>query len=227
MVREISCFKTWLKVGLYLCLALSYASVRAQTFWTLQTGAFQDYREATQAVYKLQISGLDSYSEFYMQEDKQWVRVRVGCFDSKPTAEQFAQISQLSGANPVPMTAGSHQGICIARQVGAMLPLDPANWGIYQQDQTAVEFWFQVQSVRAYLAYSGSSWNLNETPLLSSSTASVTSYFRETNGQIQLYYPNEPVLTLTSGKLLWQHDLTAVILENNILAAYQLSLDRD
>ncbi len=218
-----------LVIGSLLVLSSSLNLTLAQDFWTVQMAAFSDYRDATQAVNQLQAQGLDSYSEFFMQEGKQLVRVRIGCFDSKPTAEQFAKTSLLTDASIVPMTQGSPIDLCVTRAIGAMLPQDTNNWGVYQENQAAIEFWFRAQDITAFLAFNGSSWNLSDqaNPLDSNQVSQSPGYFREDSGYIKLFYPNRRVFTLTSGKLIWQYGLSAVILEDNILAAYQLSLSEN
>ena len=212
---------------LCICLATPYGLSLAQDFWTLQTGAFSDYRDASKAVSELQTQGYDAYSEFFMQEGKQLVRVRLGCFDAKPTAEQFVKTTVLVDTLIVPMTQGSPVGLCIGRKVGAVIPQDVNAWGIYQAYLNSIEFWFSAQSVTAFLSFNGSSWNLADkaSPATSTAASQDAGYFREEAGLIKLYYPNRSVLTLTSGKLIWQYGLNAVILEDDVLAAYQLSVN--
>lgn len=188
-------------------------------------GAFTDYREATARVNLLKSQGFDSYSEFYMKDGKQLVRVRLGCFDSKDTAELYVNHMGLTNLALLPMSDNAPVSHCVSRNLGAILP---SRWGVYQTNSAQAEFYVELQNQNAYLNYDGSSWNLKESSTaLEESTLQESFYFREEAGLIKLFYPDLSILTLTSGKLVWQQNLSAVIVEDNSLVAYTVALKNE
>lgn len=223
----IQIFRTLLKqiflrsfILIVLCLS---APALAQS-WTLQTNAFSDYREAVAAVDSFKAQGFDSYSEFFMQNGKQLVRVRIGCFESKDDALAFASLVSSAEKVALPMTENAATLFCTNRSVGFKTP---SNWGRYQETPTHIDFWVSLKDVTAYLRFDSSAWRIIQSGSYRPEAATVTGvgYFREeASGLIKLYYPGLSVLTITSGTLIWQNALSAVILENEQLVAYQLSL---
>ncbi len=210
---------------LSLLLASAFSAGFAQGYWTIQMGAFTDYREATASVNQFKAQGFDSYSEFYMKDGKQLVRVRLGCFDTKETAELYANHMGLTNLALLPMSENAPVSHCVSRKIGAILP---NRWGVYQSNASQAEFYVELQNQNAYLNFDGSSWNLKESSTALSETLLQESfYFREDAGLIKLFYPELSILTLTSGKLVWQQNLSAVIVEDNNLVAYTVSLKNE
>jgi len=205
-----------------LCFVFLLSPVLAQS-WTVQVAAFADYREAVTLVDQFKAQGFDSYSEFFMQGGKQLVRVRVGCFESQDDALALAKLLPEREKLAVPLTQSATPLACVNRTIGFKTP---ANWGRYQETPNHIDFWASLSSVTAFIRFDGSDWSVIQASQYQPEPVTSTGigYFREEASTIRLYYPNLPVLVVTSGTLIWQSALSAVILENDQLVAYQLRL---
>lgn len=197
--------------------------------WTIQTAAFRDYRDATAAVEQLKTQGFEAYSEFTMGSDnQQYSRVRIGCFDSKETAELIVQ--RLLGtvtkeAVSVPLTPGIAMPTCIMRSIGF---IQPATWYVYITTPDYAVFMVDLQGKQAFIKYDGASWqlgqSLGELGVSANSSSPGSGYFSElaASPYPQIIYSNGASMFITQGRLLWQRYDAAVIAEGDAVVAYQI-----
>jgi len=144
---------------LAVVLAAGLGVVAAQTpvdAWTVQTVALRDLREARAAAAELRTLGLDGYTEFAMSQGKQYVRVRLGCFQDRETADAMARVLRgrvTKEAVSVQLTLGAPVRGCVERQVGF---IKPSRW---QPDGAGVgDFHVEVAGQRARVVYAGTRW---------------------------------------------------------------------
>ncbi len=207
-------------------LVLLFSIAQAQT-WTIQTASFRDYRLAQRSLDRLLKAGFDAYSEFYMDQGKQLVRVRVGCFENRDAAENFLNKMNSMGQISAYIIPHSLAGkSCIKRNIGFIAP---ENWGTYQIDNKKIIFWVSISDITAFIAHTNLGWQVSQTgsDLLSDSQASpIQHYFAQNSefGAIYVVLPNRKPYKLTTGKLLWQSGASAVILEDDTVVSYKLSL---
>jgi hypothetical protein len=200
----------------------------AQAQWTIQTVAFRDYRDAQAAVQQLQTLGFEAYTEFSNGTDGlQYARVRVGCFDSKETADLTVQRlvnSYTKEAVAVQLSAGAAVPYCVRREIGF---ITPTTWYTYFTSANEATFMVDFQGQQAFLKQDGSSWHLGQTLGeigITAVPASVmtTGYFSEVAASPypQILYRSEVTLLISQGKLLWQKANVAVVKENDSVVAY-------
>jgi len=201
---------------------------QAQT-WTIQTASFRDYRLAQRSLDRLLKAGFDSYSEFYMDQGRQLVRIRVGCFESREAAQNFLDKMNSMGQISAYVVPHSQAGnSCVKRNIGFIAP---EKWGTYQVDNQKIIFWVSISDVTAFIAHTNLGWQVSQTgsDLLEdgSQEYSTQHYFSQPSelGPIYVILPNRKPYKLTTGKLLWQSGLTAVILEDDTIVSYKLSLE--
>lgn len=205
-----------------------FSSFGSAQQWTIQTVAFRDFRDAQAAVQQLQTLGFEGYAEFASGSDGlQYARVRVGCFDSKETAE--LTVKRLVGsytkeAVAVPLSSGAPVPYCIRREIGF---ITPTTWYTYFTTTNEATFMVDFQGKQAFLKHDGSSWsmgqNLSEIGL-SSVPASVgtTGYFGEVAASPypQILYRSDVIILVSQGRLLWQKGNAVVVQENDTIVAY-------
>jgi hypothetical protein len=209
------------------CLLFFFASAQQ---WTIQTVAFRDYRDAQAAVEQLKALGFEAYTEFANGTDGlQYARVRVGCFDSKETADLSVQ--RLAGsytqeAVAVPMNAGAPVPYCVRREVGF---ITPTTWYLYFTTPTEAVFMIDLQGKQAFLKHSGASWqmgqHLGEVGVTSVPASVGTSgYFSEVAASPypQILYRSDVTILVSQGRLLWQTANVAVVQENDTIVAYHI-----
>lgn len=204
---------------LSLCL-LSQQSKAQQ--WTIQTAAYQNTEEANKKLADLNQKQLDAYLEQALVNNKTITRVRLGCFDSKETAQQFVSLMGLVGSSPVLRTNSSGQQLCRTRLVGAQLP---SAWGTYQMNSQRYDAWFQMANQTAYLSFEDQQWSLSsEGRVLEDNGESIeTKLFYQNAETIMFQYPGFKPSVLSMGKLIWQHETSVILIENNSIVAYYLS----
>ena len=115
--------------------------------------------------------------------------------------------------------------LCIDRSQGFLLP---ERWGNAYITDTHIDFWAELAGTRAFIRFDGEDWHIIQdsgfTPTQNSLTVT-TSYFAEGPlGLINISHPELGTLPLTSGKVIWQNALAAVILEANEVVAYRLEI---
>jgi hypothetical protein len=208
----------------YFLLSPAYAQL-----WTIQTAAFRDYRDAIAAVDQLKTQGFEAYSEFAMGTDnQQYTRVRIGCFDSKETADLTVQ--RLLGAYTkeaaaVTLTPGTPIPTCLMRSIGFVLP---STWYTYISTPDYAVFMVDFQGSQAFLKFDGVSWlmgqNLSELGVTASGSSPTSGYFSEiaASPYPQIIYNSGTPLFITQGRLLWQRYDVAVIAEGDTVVAYQI-----
>jgi hypothetical protein len=197
--------------------------------WTIQTAAFRDYRDAIAAVDQLRTQGFDAYSEFAMGNDgQQYARVRIGCFDSRETAELTVQRligSYTKEAASVELTPGAPVQSCLMRSVGFIVP---TTWYIYITTPEYAVFMFDFQGKQAFIKFDGTTWqmgqNVSEIGVAASGSSATSGYFSEVAASPypQIIYNAGIPIFITYGRLLWQRYDIAVIAEGNTIVAYQI-----
>jgi hypothetical protein len=214
-------------IALFPFFLLLSSAVFAQQ-WTIQTVAFRDYRDAQAATEQLQALGFEAYSEFTNGSDGlQYARVRVGCFDTKETAELTVQRlvgSYTKEAVAVPLSAGAPVPYCIRREVGFIAP---STWYIYFTTPSEAAFMVDLAGKQAFLKHDGSRWQMGQTLGEIGVTTVPTSVgtsglFSEVAASPypQILYRNDLVLLISQGKLLWQKGHVAVVQENDMVVTY-------
>lgn len=131
------------------------------TFWTLQTIAVRDLRDANAEAERLQSVGLAAYTQFTMSGGLQYVRVRAGCFDAREAAEAWAELLRsgiVREAVPVPVegTLPGHVA-CVEVDVGFR---KPATWELVSSPGELPTFRVEVAGHDAYLRHEGDGWRV-------------------------------------------------------------------
>lgn len=206
---------------LILALLLSVAAAQDGR-WTIQTVAFPDYRLAEAEVERLAAMGFDVYTEFTMFEGRQYTRIRIGCFTTRPAAELMAQV--LAGritdeAVVQPFTESSAPSFCLRDDIGF---IKPADWSIQTQDSQQIVFRVQFSGHTGFVRMRGAEWRLlTAIEPATSSPAVITLPFEQVTaaGQpvVRTTIAGQPRL-ICPGRLLWQGGSTAVVERNNTVA---------
>lgn len=141
---------------------LACALAAAQEVWTVQTVALRDLREARGMAAELQLHGLPAYTEFTMQAGLQYVRVRVGCYLDRDTAEAWAGLLRGGGvvneAVPVVMDGAPPAGLdCVTADVGFR---KPEQWSLVSGAGELPVFEVLVAGHPAYLRFDGERWRV-------------------------------------------------------------------
>ncbi len=200
------------------CLLLSMAEAER---WTVQAGTFEDFRNAQQLVSQLAAMGFESYTEFFMLENRQLVRVRFGCFLDLETAQSYAERARrslLSEVLPQPMSDHAPVTVCIQQSVGF---IPPAEWRLHAATASTVSFWIRLGEVTGFISYAGVWTTQQEQPGPVAESTGVTdeSFSQTASGRIFLQNPR---VHIASGELLWQSPEAAVILEDSMIIAYRI-----
>lgn len=139
--------------------ALSLSLAAAQGEWAVQVVALRDYREAQAASAQLLALGFPSYLEFAMNQGRQFVRVRVGCYTSREAAEAMAAALRghvTADAQPVELSPGAAVPGCTEESVGFLSGYD---WELV--DGTGpVAFGVSVAGVPATVVHDGERWRM-------------------------------------------------------------------
>lgn len=152
-----------LKLLLVLAALACGAHAQAQDaagFWSVQTVALRDLREAQSTAAALKQRGFDAYTEFAMDAGLQFVRVRVGCFVDRAAAESmvFALRGRITDtAAVVEATPGAPVAGCVSMSVGF---LKPAMWDEVASPGLAPAFKVQVAGIEAHVAHTGVTWRV-------------------------------------------------------------------
>ncbi|HEX7004684.1 MAG TPA: SPOR domain-containing protein [Trueperaceae bacterium] len=204
------CSLLWLAAILLLPMAQAQAQ-----FWTVQTAAFQDYRQALSQVDQLLDLGFDAYSEFTMSNGQQYSRVRIGCFAGRSAAEAFA--SDLSGAVtaeavPQPLSEGASVTACVDWDVGFVKPRE---WSI-ERRRPDILFRVEVGGQVGFLRHTGAGWEFTHSspaPLLAPAEQSVDFVEVEIGGVtlVQARPRGGDPVNACGGQLLWQSGRVAVV----------------
>lgn len=183
--------------------------------WTVQTAAFQDYRQASEQVAELQSLGFDAYSEFAMQGGRQYARVRIGCFATRDAAVSFAgdirgRITADAVAQPISALAAGRT--CVRFDPGFV---KPDRWELLRQGRDLL-FRVELGGQVGFLQHDGGGWRfLHERPSPPAAGALTQQRFRQVRigglnlAQVQLADGSR--LNACGGLLLWQYDWTVVV----------------
>lgn len=140
-----------------LAVALAAGAAWAQA-WTVQTVALRDLRQARMVVMQLQALGFDAYDEFAMHDGKEFVRVRVGCYNDRSAARAVAAALAdhvTKQAVAAPLTPGAKVQACDQEDIGF---LKPTYWKHVDPAGTLPTFRVQVAGHAAELVYDGKGW---------------------------------------------------------------------
>ncbi len=181
--------------------------------WSVQTVAFRDLREASAAVDQLRGLGLDAYTEFAMNQGRQYVRVRVGCTTTRDAAQRLADL--LAGritreAAVVPLTPGAPVSGCVAEDVGF---LKPARWKQIAPGSAVFDVTIAGQSAR--LVYTGLRWAVvQDGAAMPSGVSTSAAAFAQANlagaAVVRMNVPGDATV-LCPGKLIAAVGATAVV----------------
>jgi hypothetical protein len=197
-----------------ILLGLALSAAWGQS-WTVQTAAFQDYRQASAQVAELAALGFDAYSEFVMQDGRQYARVRVGCFNTRDAAVSFAADIHgrlTSEAVAQPLTSGASPRACVHWDAGF---LKPAHWEVVRQGADIV-FRVELGGHIGYLRHDGVGWRFgHELPAEPGAAAREAARFRGARAAgaelIQARLADGSWVHACTGRLLWQRGRVAVV----------------
>lgn len=146
--------------ALLLVVALALLNVASAERWAVQTVALRDLREAEVAVAQLREHGFDAYTEFAMNRGLQFVRVRVGCYETREAAEMMAAALRshvTATAEAVEFSAGAPVAGCVKVDVGF---LKPTSWEVVSGPGEAPTFKVTVAGMEAIVLYDGEKWRV-------------------------------------------------------------------
>lgn len=139
-------------------------------YWSVQTVALRDLREAQLTAAALRQSGFDAFTEFAMDSGLQFVRVRVGCYTSREAAEIMAAALRgriTDAAVVVEATLDAPVAGCVHMEVGF---LKPVLWDEVHRSDTAPAFRVVVAGIEAHVTHTGQRWRVlqegEEVPLI-------------------------------------------------------------
>lgn len=147
-------------VALLVLGALTLFNVAVAERWSVQTVALRDLREAEASVAQLRERGFDAYTEFAMNRGLQFVRVRVGCFESREAAEAMAtalRVHVTATAEAVEFSEGASVAGCVRVDVGF---LKPTSWDVVSGPGEAPTFKVVVAGMEALVVYDGEQWQV-------------------------------------------------------------------
>ncbi len=188
----------------FVCLTLG-AAFGQNELWTVQTAAHRDFRDAQSVAGSLVGLGFDAYTEFAMDQGRQFVRVRIGCFTGRSAAADLAEAigARITAeAVPVPLTPQAAVVGCVRVDIGFR---KPAVWRQLVADNTA--FVVEVAGATATITHSGFGWQLSQgtVRVLAEPTSGASEQFLQSfpNGLpvVQVVTSRGPV-TLCPGRLL-------------------------
>lgn len=215
-------------VILLLCLCgwLAIGQGSPSGRWTVQTAAFQDYRQARSQIAQLVELGFDAYSEFVMHEGQQFTRVRIGCFGDRAAAEALAlglKGNVTAEAAAQPLDDGSADRACVNWDPGF---LKPPEWRIERQGEDMV-FRVELGGQVGYLRHDGRGWEFGHTlPPQRATPPAGEPRFSELQlaglTLVQAHLQGGHRVNACLGKLLWQRGLTAVVESSDSVIACEV-----
>lgn len=126
--------------------------------WAVQVMALRDLRDATALADELADLGFDAYTEFAMNDGRQFVRVRFGCFAERSVADAFAVLARdlsTTDAVVVPIDGGARPASCLVRDVGFLVP------PVFSQPvEGSATFEVEVAGTAAIVRYHGGRWQV-------------------------------------------------------------------
>lgn len=193
--------------------------------WTVQTVAVRDLREASSIAEDLVRLGFDAYTEFAMDaEGRQWVRVRVGCYDARPWAEALAAVLRghvTADAAVVPHTPGAPARGCVERRIGFRSDT-ASSWE--QPEPGAPTLVVEVAGVAGVLRFMDGAWRVLQEPATSALPPAVVaeSRFRQASGTAGPFVRmahQAADLHVCPGRLLASLDDAAIVEHGGLVSA--------
>lgn len=129
-------------------------------FWSVQVVALRDLREAEDIANQLKRYGFDAFTEFAMDQGKQFVRVRVGCFVGRQAALAMADALRghvTDSAVPVEASPGAPVRGCVTMNVGF---LKPFRWTEATEPGLVPAYLVEVAGIEAHVAHTGERWRV-------------------------------------------------------------------
>lgn len=152
--REVACLGRAV-MALALALLVSGASAAG---WSIQTVALRDYRDAQATAADLRTFGLEAYTEFAMSDGVQYVRVRIGCFTTRESAEELAARLRdylVADAVPVERTPDAPAAGCLEEHTGFLKPL------VWSQVGDGIPaFEVTIADTKATVRHTGRAWRM-------------------------------------------------------------------
>lgn len=204
-------------------LALAAAAVAAAQSWTVQTVAMRDLREATSIADDLRRFGFDAYTEFTMADGLQYVRVRVGCFESRDGAAAMAGLLRAwatRDAVVVERSPGAPARGCLVRDVGFVAP----EGGWRQRAPGVASFEVEVAGVTGLVRYRGGRWQVLQAAADDALPIAVSTErnFVQADGPPRPFVarrdPGGPLL-VCAGRLLAESDGAAIVEQDGVVSA--------
>lgn len=143
------------------CAFFAFASANGP-WWTVQTVALRDFRQAQDMVAQLQQLGFPAYTEFAMNDGHQYTRVRVGCFTQRDGALALADELRNGVSNDAVVIEASAEfqrsgRLCTEYQTGF---LKPGIWSYLGSNDNVAVFQVEVGTLTAYVAHDGIGWEV-------------------------------------------------------------------
>ncbi|MEX2535779.1 MAG: SPOR domain-containing protein [Trueperaceae bacterium] len=209
-------------ISLFLVLLL-FGSLAVGQGWTVQTAAFQDFRQASGQVGELRELGFDAYTEFVMEEGQQFSRVRIGCFSSRQAAAAYARVLRgnvTAEAVAQPLSQGADTQACVTTVTGFV---KPRLWSV-QRTGTDIVFRVELGGQVGFLRHQGVAWQFTHSlPAQREATPAGQARFREVEmgglTLIQARLSDGSPVNACHGRLLWQRGLTSVVERTNTVVA--------
>ena len=141
--------------ALAVALLVSMASAAG---WSIQTVALRDYRDAQATAADLRTFGLEAYTEFAMSDGVQYVRVRIGCFTTRESAEELAAHLRdylVADAVPVERTPDAPTAGCLEEHTGFLKP------PVWRQVGNGIPaFEVAIADTKAIVRHTGRAWRM-------------------------------------------------------------------
>ncbi len=220
----------------------------------VQVAAFQDDAQALALVAALERQGFAAYREGTSREesrtaDRQYSRVRVGCFTDAAGAEDLAALLRRGVAAEAVVVALEHAAPvpCLERELGFRAP---EGWGLAASTAGAAVFWVQLGARRGFVLFDGAGWQVvqaeavdraeggilvtqpggaqEELPLPSAGGSASFEGFSERPGAPERVVARGPggELTLSSGRLLWWSPQAAVVQNGELIVSIRVQEPR-
>lgn len=141
---------------------VSFAAFANEPWWTVQTVALRDYRQAQDTAVRLQEHGFPAYVEFAMNDGHQYSRVRVGCFTARDGARALAEILRSGITKDAVVVEASTEfrnsgRACTEFQTGFM---KPASWEYVGNNTEYAVFEVNIGDITAFVTHNGDAWHV-------------------------------------------------------------------
>lgn len=192
--------------------------------WAVQIVALRDYDEARTVADDLIGLGFDAHTEFAMNDGRQYVRVRVGCYHAREDAEALAELlvsRATREAVVVPRTPEAPNRGCVGRDIGFVAPDT-----VRQPLPGSATFVVEVDGVRGMIRYRDSAWELLQEPAAEAIAPRPrgTPRFSQVPGAPRPFVrvrDGEGRWTVCPGDLLAQTDSAAIVERDGVVMACQ------